>query len=98
MENLTVSFYNLENIELYNHVSILDLSLHTWVALVAGAVIFLLLKIFFLYATGAVMVFRENREEAKKQDIMHDLILMKDVQTELDKEIEEATLRATFQS
>lgn len=44
------------------------------------------------------MVFREKREEAKKQDIMHDLILMKDVQTELDKEIEEATLRATFQS
>jgi hypothetical protein len=98
MQNLTVSFYNLENIELYSHVSILNLSLHTWVALIIWALIFFLLKIVFLYATWAIMVFREKREEAKKQDIMHDLILMKDVQTELDKEIEEATLRATFQS
>jgi len=55
------------------------------------------LKIILTYIAGAITLYREKSEERKKQNTLNDLILMKDVQTELDKEIEQATLKATFQ-
>jgi hypothetical protein len=43
------------------------------------------------------MVYRDAKELRKKKETLSDLILMKDIQTELEKEIEQAMLKATFQ-
>jgi hypothetical protein len=39
----------------------------------------------------------DSEELRKKKETLTDLILMKDIQTELEKEIEQAMLKATFQ-
>ena len=39
----------------------------------------------------------DNRDLKRKKETLSDLILMKDIQTELEKEIEQAMLKATFQ-
>jgi len=43
------------------------------------------------------MLWREKRMLENKKNILTDLILMKDIQSEMEKEIEQATLKATFQ-
>lgn len=51
----------------------------------------------FLYGYGYMMVRGDAHELSKKRNTLNDLILMKDIQTELEKEIEQAMLKATFQ-
>jgi hypothetical protein len=51
----------------------------------------------FLYGYGYRVVRRDARELQNKKNTLSDLILMKDIQTELEKEIEQAMLKATFQ-
>ncbi len=43
-------------------------------------------------------VFIADQALAKKKKTLGDLILMKDIQTELEKEIEQAVLKAAFHS
>lgn len=51
----------------------------------------------FLYTYGWSIVHHDSLELQKKKETLTDLILMKDIQTELEKEIEQAMLKATFQ-
>lgn len=80
-----------------------NLSLHTpdIVEIAIGSVIALALILFihwiFLYGYGDLLVRKDRSELRKKKETLSDLILMKDIQTELEKEIEQAMLKATFQ-
>jgi hypothetical protein len=49
------------------------------------------------FLSGYLLLRREAIAIAKKKNVLGDLILMKDIQTELEHEIEQATLKATFQ-
>lgn len=90
---MTVQFlYIIENLYLYRP-DILD----TIVALILSILIIGILRYFFLYAIGYVLLYREKRALENKKHILSDLILMKDIQSEMEKEIEQATLKATFQ-
>ncbi len=93
MNTFESTFYNTKNLDLYSHgnIFIVLLSIVIWLMLLYGV------KIVLTYIAGAITLYREKREEQKKQNTLNDLILMKDVQSELDKEIEQATLKATFQ-
>jgi hypothetical protein len=51
----------------------------------------------FYYSYGYVLVWKDAKEMKQKKETLSDLILMKDIQTELEKEIEQAMLKATFQ-
>jgi hypothetical protein len=51
----------------------------------------------FLYGYGLKLVSKDTKELRRKRETLSDLILMKDIQTELEKEIEQAMLKATFQ-
>lgn len=55
--------------------------------------------IFYLsiFCTGIIWIFADKREIIRRKRVLSDLILMKDIQTELEKEIEQATLKAAFQ-
>ena len=57
----------------------------------------LLLTYAYLFTIGFVILWREKRTLQNKKNILTDLILMKDIQSEMEKEIEQATLKATFQ-
>jgi hypothetical protein len=65
--------------------------------LIIGVVCIILVRFIFLYSYGYKIVLREAYELKKKKETLSDLILMKDIQTELEKEIEQAMLKATFQ-
>jgi hypothetical protein len=54
-------------------------------------------RLLFLYGYGYKLVAIDMRDLKKKKETLSDLILMKDIQTELEKEIEKAMLKATFQ-
>ena len=63
-----------------------------------GAIgLILLFRWIFLYSYGWSLVSRDAFDLKKKKETLTDLILMKDIQTELEKEIEQAMLKATFQ-
>ncbi len=93
MNTFESTFYNTRNLDLYSqgNIFIVILAVIIWLAILYGV------KIVLTYIAGAITLYREKREEQKKQNTLNDLILMKDVQSELDKEIEQATLKATFQ-
>lgn len=55
------------------------------------------IRLIFLYSYGFFQVRKDEGELKKKKETLSDLILMKDIQTELEKEIEQAMLKATFQ-
>jgi uncharacterized membrane protein YciS (DUF1049 family) len=84
--------YILANIEFHTP-GIVEMAIGTIFAI--ASVIFL--RYAFLYAYGAVVVTQDARELRQKKETLTDLILMKDIQTELEKEIEQAMLKATFQ-
>ena len=50
------------------------------------------------YATLYSISYHADRTLAHKKKTLGDLILMKDIQTELEKEIEQAILKAAFHS
>ncbi len=93
MNTFESTFYNVKNLDLYTqgNIFIVIFSVFIWLAILYGV------KIVLTYIAGAITLYRERREEQKKQNTLNELILMKDVQSELDKEIEQATLKATFQ-
>lgn len=51
-----------------------------------------------IFVAGIYIVYRDNKIMENKKRTLNDLVLMKDIQTELEKEIEQATLQAAFQS
>lgn len=91
--NLTTQFlYNIANMALYRP-SIVDIVI--WI--IVSIVFIIVARYVFLYHIGWFTVWREARSIAAKKQVLGDLILMKDIQSEMEKEIEQASLRATFQ-
>jgi hypothetical protein len=84
--------YNYAYLELYTP-TLLD----TGIAIVAGLVILFALRMFLLMLYGFFAVRKDTRAIASKKNVLADLILMKDIQTEMEREIEQASLKATFQ-
>lgn len=84
--------YILENLLLYHP---------TWITVSAGIIIgvtvLVILRMTFLFFTGLFLLHEDAIALKKKKNTLGDLILMKDIQTELEKEIEQAMLKATFQ-
>lgn len=58
----------------------------------------LISKYIFLAIGGIYMLYLENKNLTNRKKILNDLIIMKDIQNELEKEIEQATLKAAFQN
>lgn len=61
-------------------------------------VVTIISRYLFLGVAGFYMVYLENKNLNNRKKLLNDLILMKDIQTELEKEIEQATLKAAFQN
>lgn len=89
--NLSQFTYILDNIINYQP-SLITIIL----GIVIGLVFAVALREAFLYGYGATLVKKDKADIEKKKKTLSDLILMKDIQTELEKEIEQAMLKATF--
>ncbi len=91
---LTTQFiYDMSNITLYQP----EIT-HVAIVLVGGAVLLLILRYILHYIAGFSIVWHERRVIASKKHILGDLILMKDIKTEMEKDLEQASLKATFQN
>ncbi len=90
---LTTQFlYNYINLSLYTP-SLTD----TLIALIAAFVLIFVLRWALLSLFGFFLVRYDLKLIASKKNVLADLILMKDIQTEMEREIEQASLKATFQ-
>ncbi len=90
---MSVQFlYIIDNLYLYSP----DI-IHSVIALILGIALTFTLSYVYLYSIGYALILAEKKRLQKKKDILWDLILMKDIQSEMEKEIEQATLKATFQ-
>lgn len=58
----------------------------------------IILRFAFLTFAGMYMLYQDKKALENRKKTLGDLILMKDIQTELEKEIEQATLKAAFQN
>lgn len=87
--------YIYENIALYQFQS-------DWLMLIIALVLGILLIVASYYAilfTSLKNILYVNEQTlAKKKKTLNELILMKDIQSELEKEIEQAILKAAFHS
>lgn len=86
--------YNLANLGLYG-----DINIAIFLAVtVLFVVVTVISRYIFLGVAGFYLLYLENKNLDNRKKILNDLILMKDIQTELEKEIEQATLKAAFQN
>lgn len=58
----------------------------------------LVARFVFLAVSGFFLILKEKKMLETRKKTLSDLVLMKDIQTELEKEIEQATLQAAFQN
>lgn len=95
MENTNQFQYIYENISLYQFQS-------DWVILIATVIFGGIIMVSSYYAILAAslksMAYIADQVLANKKKTLSELILMKDIQTELEKEIEQAILKAAFHS
>ena len=84
--------YILDNLSLYTP-SVVE----TILGCILAVVCVIIFRWIFLYSYWWKVVRHDSEELRKKKETLTDLILMKDIQTELEKEIEQAMLKATFQ-
>lgn len=70
--------------------------IHIIIGLIIGIVLIIGIRMTFLYGYGIMLIRKDHADIEKKKKTLSDLILMKDIQTELEKEIELAMLKATF--
>ncbi len=90
---MSVQFlYIIENLYLYTP----DI-IYSVIAIILGTILIVALRYAYLYGIGYIVLWKEKRVLQNKKNILSDLILMKDIQSEMEKEIEQATLKATFQ-
>jgi len=85
--------YNPQNL-LLAHVS-MESALMWAVGLTVG---YIVVRFLLFTITNIYLILVDRRQLARKKQMLGDLILMKDIQTELEKEIEQATLKAVFQN
>jgi hypothetical protein len=88
----TQYLYVLENLDIYPPSLIAVI-----IAVIFGIVFIVSLRILFEIVAGASLVRHDHKLLEDKKKVLNDLILMKDIQTELENELEQATLKATFQ-
>ncbi len=95
MKTLNQFQYVYENITLYQFQS-------DWIifaiALIIGVIAMATLYYLMLMTSLKSIVYLAEQVLARKKKILSELILMKDIQTELEKEIEQAILKAAFHS
>lgn len=84
--------YKLENLDLYVP-WITDIVIATVVFIVCLVAAYYVL----LYSAWFFLVLEESNTIRAKKKTLSDLILMKDIQSEMEKELEQASLKATFQ-
>ena len=68
------------------------------VVTIVFVVLVVVMRYTFLGFAGLYLLREEKKVLENRKKTLSDLILMKDIQTELEKEIEQATLKAAFQS
>lgn len=93
MDYTGVFTYNAENL-LYspeNAIFAIILAVIFLIAIVA-------LRYIFLFIVGIFLLRESEKKIQNRKKVLADLVLMKDIQTELEKEIEQATLKAAFQN
>lgn len=93
MLSTTQFLYTIENLALYQPQWI-----HIIIAIIFSIFFIALLRYMFLYHIWFFVVWHEKRAMESKKHVLSDLILMKDIQSEMEKDIEGASLRATFQN
>ncbi len=84
--------YILENLSLTSISTI-----ETIIGIIVASMLVIGMRWVFLYSYGWKLVSQDAYDLRKKRETLWNLILMKDIQTELEKEIEQAMLKATFQ-
>jgi uncharacterized protein (DUF2062 family) len=90
--NLSTEFvYNIAYVTLFQPNTIMAI-----IGVVMVSIIGVILQYIFLYALGAFIMRRERKTLEHKKKVLQELILMKDIQTEIEKEIEKSMLSETF--
>lgn len=90
---MNATFYNAKNLALYTP----DI-MQAGIAITIFVVGIFLLRWIFIVIAGMYWVHVDTTRFKNKQKTLSDLILMRDIQTELEKEIEQSTLKAAFQN
>lgn len=68
------------------------------IVIILSAIFVLAARYFLLACAGMFLIYQDRKKFANRKKTLADLVLMKDIQTELEKEIEQATLKAAFQN
>ena len=76
------------------------------IAVVLSIIFVLIARYFLLACVGFFLLYQDRKKFTNRKKTLSDLVLMKeclikllkDIQTELEKEIEQATLKAAFQN
>ncbi|MBB1554580.1 hypothetical protein HG442_004195 [Candidatus Gracilibacteria bacterium] len=68
------------------------------IVIILSAIFVLAARYFLLVCAGMFLIYQDRKKFANRKKTLSDLVLMKDIQTELEKEIEQATLKAAFQN
>jgi flagellar basal body-associated protein FliL len=94
-ENFTYS-YNAANIHAFSYVPSLD---NLTIPLIVIGVLFLYVGVYFLspHIYSYTIDRSKKQEKETKRNIIKELIIMKEIQGELEKEIEQALLNITLQ-
>ncbi len=91
--NISTEFlYTISNLYLY-HVG----SVGVAIAIIIVCILFVVVCHFaFVFTYGDLLLRKEAQLLEHKKSVLQELILMKDIQTEIEKEIEKAMLNQTF--
>lgn len=84
--------YILDNISLYTPTIIGII-----IGLICSVVSIIIVRYILLYTHAGSILLHEQRKIESKKKVLGDLILMKDIQSELEAEIEKGMLKSTFQ-
>jgi hypothetical protein len=95
MESLNQFKYIYTNLSLYQFHADWIVVL---ISLIGAVVVMMVITMIMRYGALYNISYHADRALAHKKKTLGDLILMKDIQTELEKEIEQAILKAAFHS
>ena len=99
MNNLNQFHFIYDNMELYQFQMQSQFDWILFIAIFVFGILFLIGLFYFIRFLILLSIRNTmNGAIARKKKVLADLILMKDIQTELEKEIEEAVLKAAFHS
>ncbi len=93
MDYTGIFTYNTENLIIEQSSIITPI-----IAIIAFVITIFLIRQLFLYIVGLYWIFEDNKKIANRKKVLAELVIMRDLQTELEKEIEQATLKAAFQN